>query len=111
MALRGSKKYNAFETYVSKDGKLHRDLKPECKVLLDTVRDAPYGGKRRKLIYEILKSGAELQVNGKHCVQTKNDPDILRLLKEGKIEMFNEGVSYYGQRVKCKHTFLRIKNG
>ncbi|EMR6007951.1 hypothetical protein WJW27_004745 [Escherichia coli] len=112
MALRGQTQYKCIEEIRKKDGTLFdRKLKQEYKDLRDVIRNESFGGKRRQKIYEFLKNGLEIQVNGLHCVQTKNDPDILRLLKEGKIEMFNTPISSYGNRLKCKHTYLRIKNG
>ncbi|YP_010842907.1 hypothetical protein ACQ27_gp023 [Klebsiella phage K64-1] len=44
-----------------------------------------------------------------HDIQTKNDPDIKRLLKYKKIEMFNVRSGSWSDR--SKHTYLRIKNG
>lgn len=112
MALRGSNQYKCIAEIRKKDGTLvDRALKQEYKELRDVVHNDSYGGMRRKKIYEYLKKGLEIQVNGLHCIQTKNDPDILRLLKEDKIEMFNVPISFYGNKLKCKHTFLRIKNG
>lgn len=111
MALRGQTQYNCIQEIRKKDGTLYsRELKEEYSKLRDVVRNESFGGKRRQKIYEFLKNGLEIQVNGLHCVQTKNDPDISRLLKEGKIEMFNVPISFYGQKLNCKHTYLRIKN-
>lgn len=112
MALRGSTQYKCIVEFRKKDGTLiDRQLKQEYKDLIDVIRNESFGGKRRQKIYEFMKNGLEIQVNGIHCIQTKNDPDILRLLKEGKIEMFNVPISSYGNRLKCKHTYLRMKNG
>lgn len=111
MSHRSKTQYNCITEIRKKDGTLFsRELKDEYKELRDIIRNDSYGGKRRQKIYEFLKNGLEIQVNGLHCVQTKNDPDILRLLKEDKIEMFTEVVSFFAQRTRCKHTFLRIKN-
>lgn len=109
MALRDKNQYSCMTRNIKKDGNSEIVLKPEYKFLKDAIFEMPYGGKRRKVILDMLRDGVEFKVNGMHDIQTKNDPDIKRLLKDCKIEMFNvRSGSWSGN---SKHTYLRIKNG
>lgn len=105
MAMRDATTYKATEVTCNKKG-IEISLKEEYKVLKYYLHEHNYGGKRRKMIYEILASGVEFPVNCRHTIQTKNDPDIQKLLKQGKIEMFNNSTG-----LKSKRTYLRVKNG
>ncbi|WOL22704.1 hypothetical protein [Escherichia phage vB_EcoM_JNE01] len=106
MAKRSNLSYEACETYMTKDGKEHRGVKPEYVVLREVLLNESYGSNRRNKILDLLRSGIEIAVNRKYSVQTKDDPDIKKLIKDGKIEMFNVAT---GPKSKC--TYLRIKNG
>ncbi len=55
------------------------------------LREMSYGKERRALILEVLKSGFSFAVNRKYCLQTKKDPDLKRLIKQGKIKLVNTG--------------------
>lgn len=109
MALKGIKTYSAIEKSISKEDFPRNIISPKFKLLTEVIHDMSYGGKRRKLILDLLSTGIEYRVNGMHCIQTKNDPDIKKLIKTGKIEMFNTG-SYSWGKSKCKHTYIRIKS-
>lgn len=108
MALRSIKKYSATTKIIKKDG-YDLVMKPEYKYIKNAIFEMPYGAKRRKIILDMLREGVEFKVNGMHDIQTKNDPDIKRLLKCKKIEMFNVRSGSWSDR--SKHTYLRIKNG
>ncbi len=49
----------------------------------------PYGKHRRKLILEWLESNKEnhIAINKKHCPILSKDPDLKRLLKQGRLKM------------------------
>lgn len=77
-----------------------------------SVRYAPYGGKRRKALMELFERGMIICVNGKHVPHTDKDPDLKRLLKEGKIEMITANPKMYSDYApKFKRTYVRIKDG
>lgn len=49
----------------------------------------PYGQKRRELILDWLKSDKEnhIAINKRGCPILRRDPDLKRLLKQGKLKM------------------------
>ena len=66
-----------------------RELTPEYIQYLKTVRDADYGKERRERLLALLDLGLEFAVNKTRCPQMSTDKDLQKLLKEGKIELFN----------------------
>lgn len=80
-------------------------LTPEFKEFNEKVRYADYGSERRKNMLALLERGLEFAVNAKYCPQLDTDTDIKKLLKDGKIELFNvrEWNSHY------KRTHVRIR--
>lgn len=110
MALQSKRNYSPIEKRIDKQFGCRIETSTKFKLLKEVIHDMDYGSKRRKLILELLSTGIEFQVNGMHCIQIKNDPDIKKLIKSGKIEMFNTP-SYNWGSSKCKHTYIRIKNG
>lgn len=76
------------------------------------VRYASYGGKRRNALLKLFERGMIICVNGKHVPQTDKDPDLKRLLREGKIEMITANPKMYSDYAsKFKRTYVRIKDG
>lgn len=110
MALKRKKNYCSIEKSIDKPLGSNLKISPKFQLLKEVIYEMDYGGKRRKLIFDLLSTGIEFQVNGMHCIQTKNDPDIKKLIKSGKIEMFNTSSYSWGNSI-CKHTYIRIKNG
>ena len=70
------------------------------------IRKLPFGSARRQAILRLLETGFLIPVNGMGCLQMKTDPDLRKLLKEDKIELYNERSS-----TKFKRTIIRYKNG
>lgn len=58
-----------------------------------------YGSVRRKLIIELMESRPDLYVvvNRKHTAQLKQDPDLRKLLKSGKLKRVRLGSSHSRQ--------------
>lgn len=50
----------------------------------------PYGAQRRENMLRVLTS-EDMPVNCKYCVQVKNDPDLKRLIKDGKVKIVRKG--------------------
>ncbi len=100
MALQGKSTYSSELFY--KDGNFNKPT----ELLLDykKIMTMNYGSARRELILKVLQTNTCFRVNRKYCIQTKTDPDIKRLIKQGKIEIFNQHNSY-----GIKHTYLRLK--
>lgn len=69
------------------------------------IRKLPFGSARRRAIVQLLKTGYLIPVNGIGCIQTNADTDLQKLLKEDKIEMYNERSSGH-----FKRTIIRYKN-
>lgn len=110
MSKRGKLNYSKCTRDIPKEGEgvgSRITLKPEYEEMRHLIYNTPYGGFRRGQILGLLKRGVEISVNGMHEVQTKNDPDLKRLLKEGKIEMFTNA-SHWNSFFK--RTYLRYKN-
>ncbi len=63
-----------------------------------------YGKERRAMLLSVIERGFEFPVNGKHLIQTKRDPDIKKLIKQGKIQMVNKKTG-----MKTKRTHLVLK--
>lgn len=89
------------------DGRLQ--LTPEFDEFNNTVRFASYGSARRTKLMELLERGLEFPVNCKHCPSLNKDPDLQKLLKEDKIELFNVRQYPTKYRVTFKKTHVRIK--
>lgn len=76
----------------------------------------PYGYKRRNAILQYLRAheGTELNyiaINKKWCIILKRDPDLKRLLKQGKLWMDKVTLSSYkhaGQTITCTMSVLRL---
>jgi hypothetical protein len=97
----------ALREYISTPHNLLRDTNQNPTPLLLKywrLRDMSYGKERRELILEVLKDGFCFAVNRKYCLQTKHDPDLKRLIKQGKIEIVN---SPAGHGVKTTHIKLK----
>lgn len=65
-----------------------------------TWEEMPYGVERRKLILQHLESiqGSDhpyMIINRKYCIILKRDPDLQKLLKQGKVKMIK---IRYGKR-------------
>lgn len=94
----------AYTTKTDKDGNLTY-LPSTSLIAMQKIRDLPFGSIRRQAIISLLQTGYLLRVNGKGCIQTKADPDLLKLLKDGKIEMYNE------RNRTFKRTIIRYNDG
>lgn len=46
----------------------------------------PYGAQRKQNMLRVLATH-DMPVNCKYCVQVKNDPDLKRLIKDGKVKI------------------------
>jgi hypothetical protein len=95
----------ALRTYIRMSDELLRDSNRNPTPLLLKywkIREMDYGKERRALILEVLNSGFNFPVNRKYCLQTKNDPDLKRLIKKGKIELVNTGGTVKTTHVKLK---------
>lgn len=72
----------------------------------------PYGMKRRNALYEMFKNGMMIIVNGRSSLKTYEDPDLKKLIKQGKIEMVTAHDKPYDKyRTTYKRTYVRIKDG
>lgn len=80
-------------------------LTPEFAEFNENVRYADYGAKRRKNLLALLEKGLEFPINTKHCPLLSTDPDIKKLLKDGKIELFN--VRQWNSHHKKTHVRIR----
>lgn len=80
-------------------------LTPEFAEFNKNVRYADYGSERRKNLLVLLEKGLEFPINVKHCPQLDTDTDIKKLLKDGKIELFN--VREWNSHHKCTHVRIR----
>lgn len=83
---------------------LSRDSKPTPELLeYWEIRKLNYGSERRKRIIALLQTGFEFMVNCRGFGSTQRDPDLKKLLKLKKIEMYNvkDGCSF------TKHTYIR----
>lgn len=69
------------------------------------IRQMSFGCIRRNELMKLLSTGFSFAVNIKHCIIVEHDPDIQRLLKKNKIELYTVKASK-----KTKHTYVRIKN-
>ncbi|WEM33231.1 hypothetical protein EJP02_170 [Escherichia phage EJP2] len=67
-------------------------------------RNADYSIVRRKRLLELFDKGLVIVVNTKHCPQLKQDADLKKLLKDGKLEQFN-----IRESKNFKRTYLRRK--
>lgn len=103
MALRSSEKPVHTKTVLLPDGQTQRELTEDFKRFQE-IRKMSYGAPRRNELMKLLETGFSFTVNTKHSIIIDNDPDIQRLLKKGKVEMYTAKVS-----LKCKHTYIRIK--
>lgn len=62
------------------------------KMYKTTVVDQPYGKERRANIMELIEFGIQqgitnkLPINCKNAPQLKNDPDLKKLMKQGKLK-------------------------
>jgi hypothetical protein len=95
----------ALRTYIRMSDELLRDSNRNPTPLLLKywkIREMDYGKERRALILEVLNSVFNFPVNRKYCLQTKNDPDLKRLIKKGKIELVNTGGTVKTTHVKLK---------
>ena len=70
------------------------------------IRKLPFGSARRQAIVQLLETGYLIPVNGIGCIQLNVDKDLQKLLKEEKIEMYNERSSGH-----FKRTIVRYKHG
>lgn len=87
-----------------KDGNLI-DLPSASLLQYREIRHLPFGSGRRQAIIQLLQTGFLIPVNGKNCIQLNADPDLRKLLKNGKIEMYNE------RNRTFKRTIIRYKDG
>lgn len=68
--------------------------------VLFTWEVMPYGKERRKLILQHLikirkdKNYYYIPINRKHCIILKKDPDLRKLLKQGKVKMIKVRYGY-----------------
>lgn len=62
-----------------------------------------YGKDRRKKILESLEKGFMFMVNCKHRPQMKDDADLRRLVKQGKVKLCN-----YVDSRKCTKQFIKL---
>lgn len=71
-------------------------------VISNILHHMPFGAKRREMILMYLRGdpSAYITVNRKWCVQLHQDPDLTRLLKQGKLKR-----DRWGTR-SCRHTHL-----
>lgn len=95
---------NAYTSKTDKDGNLI-NLPSASLVKFWKIRDMPFGSERRRAIIELLKTGYLIPVNGIGQIQLKCDPDLRKLLKDGKIEMYNE------RNRTFKRTIIRYNDG
>lgn len=96
---------NVIITKTDKDGNLI-DLPSASLEQYWEIRKLPFGSARRQAIVQLLETGYLIPVNGMGLIQLKNDPDLQKLLKEEKIEMYNERSSGH-----FKRTIVRYNNG
>lgn len=69
-------------------------------------RNATYGMTRRRELLRAFELGLVMPINGHHLCQSKADPDLKKLLKDGKVEMITDNAR------RCfKRTYLRKKHG
>lgn len=68
------------------------DAPVDTGLTLQEIYHLPAGGHRRRLLYSLFLTNPEytLPVNNKWQASTK-DPDLKRLLKEGKLRQMREG--------------------
>lgn len=92
-------------TKTDKDGNLI-DLPSASLEQYWEIRKLPFGSARRQAIVQLLETGYLIPVNGIGCIQMKADKDLQKLLKEDKIEIYNERSSK-----NFKRTIVRYKNG
>lgn len=102
MALQGKRTYQFMV-----DGKNDNPYKKTTLQYFE-VRKMSYGMKRRALLMKLFKAGVEFYVNCNHCIQLKDDKDLQKLIKQGKIEMVNEVITRYNT-FSIKHSFVRLK--
>jgi hypothetical protein len=95
---------NIYTSKTDKDGNLI-DLPSASLKQYWEIRDLPFGSARRQAIVQLLSTGFLIPINGKHCIQLNADPDLRKLLNNGKIEMYNERNSTF------KRTIIRYKDG
>lgn len=95
---------NSYTSKTDKDGNLI-DLPSASLKQYWEIKHLPFGSARRHTIIQLLKTGYLIPVNGLHCIQLNADPDLRKLLKDGKIEMYNERTGTF------KRTIIRYKNG
>lgn len=62
----------------------------------------PFGANRRQMILDQIKRDGLVYINSISSAQSKCDPDIRRLIKEGKVKQ--ERIGGMG---RCSHTVLK----
>lgn len=92
-------------TKTDKDGNLI-DLPSMSLTQYWEIRKLPFGSVRRQAIVQLLQTGYLIPVNGIGCIQLNADKDLQKLLKENKIEIYNERSSSH-----FKRTIVRYKHG
>src|SRR6478609_3584861 len=92
-------------TKTDKDGNLI-DLPSMSLTQYWEIRKLPFGSVRRQAILQLLQTGYLIPVNGIGCIQLNADKDLQKLLKENKIEIYNERSSR-----NFKRTIERNKHG
>lgn len=96
---------NSLITKTDKDGNLI-DLPSTSLQQYWEIRKLPFGSARRQAIVQLLETGYLIPVNGIGCIQLNADKDLQKLLKEEKIEMYNERSSGH-----FKRTIVRYNHG
>lgn len=76
-----------------------------------TYHVMPYGKERREAIMAHLRAIRNephnyIVINKKYCLILKKDPDLKRLLKQGKLKM--DKITYGGDR--CTYSILRLND-
>lgn len=76
-----------------------------------TYHVMPYGKERREAIMDHLHAIRNephnyIVINKKYCLILKKDPDLKRLLKQGKLKM--DKITYGGDR--CTYSILRLND-
>lgn len=86
-----------------------KENRPYNKLTLEyfAARKLPYGHARRAVLLSLMQQGLEFYVNMRGCPNLRYDTDLLKMLKDGVIELVNEKVSRYFS-FDIKHTFVRL---
>lgn len=95
---------NTTITKTDKDGNLIHLPSASLKQYWE-IRKLPFGSARRRAILRLLETGYLIPVNGHGCIQLNVDRDLQKLLKEDKIEMYNER-----SKSTFKRTIVRYKD-